>query len=1493
MAEVIDPDVNISRRRKRNPKHEDNYEDHGSTYEDEFDEDFMPAKRGRLLNPKPLRNLNSYDSIQNEVNKEKQRKTPARKPKPLKSTSKRDEAEEAEDPEMRMSARMVDRIAALNDGKRTKVVMANCFEDRTALDCIDICLRESENMQEDAVALAIATAVYSLRVDRTHNDAQETRYTFIRGKSDAEKAMLLATGENIENAKEKRRRKKGEEEARKMAEAEMDEFQNNDTEQEDWLKLSDSDTFDYTFGLKFPIGGSFLQHWSFTQELLERVECRRLEARKNRRKRKLMSWKKIPPLKFCSTYTDFMQVTANLESDRIDALATFQARRDITGKVIMLHDAMIRKPVPQSKYADEVQLSTLKHCRDMLSNALQKEPVTWDHFLLDDNPLLYKSGQYLRTGDMTGYVLQERPFYHHFDPEEESADDPRDRYNCVEKNADKTLYTFKKPPRGTALGRLAPLIRVPVNKYANPRNRKIEDMYFKESVEVKSSVDEGNKLDLVKLTADARKQLENRKVAAADVSLVNFHFSPSPSVQKAGTDLEEIEGPRPAGRGSLLSRLKDEHEKQTAIFENLRNELTQAARTRCNSVVKECCEARANLSNDADKEEVDEEDIKEWRTSRFLDIIEPKRELTFFDTLNNVFSKIFDLPNMKDDESESRKQDVASILGTGSDVVEWNVPEDVIFNDIVDFVKCGIHNDVRYMDATYHMKVFKFRVSVEQAHESLRRAERVGAGMAPEELAVLKQKCFRPGRYNGIADSGEVSRFYRVDPWCMTSSTLLFSEQYFRCCNYPRMEGRLLQLRNDIHEAAKKIAASSWYHVTVRYQEIEKDRRNWLERLNEAVALYVSYMDKPEEKSLRENRSLPKISRRSLPPKSHTQNSQKALNTPTPRHSHPDTAEVCIDRENSQHSLNEEILDGGDFAFPEDDLCANVEEEVRAIVDRPAEESVEASAQQSDVIPDTSNRKGKTKLDTTVEEPPKKKEKKIKTEPEVKVEVIEQEYFVKSEVHEPFSLENRFSIVDRRCTTRGEDVTFLRRKPPPRRSLKEYKFEDFVKPGLIQRGHYPGIKLEIKRSPSSSELPFNGTLKRSSTSEESCQKKANIPEAGDDVCDEWLTTYGGFRILPEDGQTVLENGTTSEAPLPSLKGEGSRSRTISENEGAPPDFLDDSFNDDVYYPDSDDSSRKDRFEDIRPDEFKALGIDVKNIVPKKDFYAMTKEERAAAVAAEFEAIDALGPKKEDGYVISIMDFSCRVVPYHLNTAKMKRVMKSILSNPLLAYDKVLYTRRALLARRRAAERHKSQKAGPEVYFKKLDRTLDSSLGPVAEKILEEHNPIDITAIDPIDVLEAVTYRNLDDNGDGDGTTKNQYDSTSAGVEESMKQFAAEVRQADFKVQGLHTFSSIMQCLPRRMGNSGKYVNVANALAVTLYMCNENTLTLVQERDDEVDKNESVNEGEPWMGNFIITNAPDVASLLGQNGEASKVASENTSNHIESIDDAADNNRIFS
>ncbi|VDL62076.1 unnamed protein product [Nippostrongylus brasiliensis] len=187
MANAIGPGAHVSsRKRNKQIKHNADYD---QIVEDDYDEDFIPAKRSRGPKPKPLQNINSYDSIQHEVTMQKQRNTPARKPKTSRSV-KREEMDDVEDPEITMSTRMVDKIAALNDGRRTKVVMANCFEGRTALDCIDLCIQESENMQEDAVALAIATNVYSLRVDRTHNDAQETRYTFIRGKSDAEKVRL-------------------------------------------------------------------------------------------------------------------------------------------------------------------------------------------------------------------------------------------------------------------------------------------------------------------------------------------------------------------------------------------------------------------------------------------------------------------------------------------------------------------------------------------------------------------------------------------------------------------------------------------------------------------------------------------------------------------------------------------------------------------------------------------------------------------------------------------------------------------------------------------------------------------------------------------------------------------------------------------------------------------------------------------------------------------------------------------------------------------------------------------------------------------------------------------------------------------------------------------------------------------------------------------------------------------------------------------------------
>lgn len=42
-----------------------------------------------------------------------------------------------------------------------------------------------------------------------------------------------------------------------------------------------------------------------------------------------------------------------------------------------------------------------------------------------------------------------------------------------------------------------------------------------------------------------------------------------------------------------------------------------------------------------------------------------------------------------------------------------------------------------------------------------------------------------------------------------------------------------------------------------------------------------------------------------------------------------------------------------------------------------------------------------------------------------------------------------------------------------------------------------------------------------------------------------------------------------------------------------------------------------------------------------------------------------------------------------------------------------------------------------------------------------------------------------------------------------------------------------------------------------------SLTLVQERVESADRNAAVNDGEPWMGNFIICNADDASSVTGQ------------------------------
>ncbi|VDO43275.1 unnamed protein product [Heligmosomoides polygyrus] len=81
----------------------------------------------------------------------------------------------------------------------------------------------------------------------------------------------------------------------------------------------------------------------------------------------------------------------------------------------------------------------------------------------------------------------------------------------------------------------------------------------------------------------------------------------------------------------------------------------------------------------------------------------------------------------------------------------------------------------------------------------------------------------------------------------------------------------------------------------------------------------------------------------------------------------------------------------GDFAFPSDDAYAHVEEEVRSTTERPTDDVFAPSADPNATPSvDVASRKGKSKLDTT-EGPPKKKERRIKTEADIKVEPVDTE----------------------------------------------------------------------------------------------------------------------------------------------------------------------------------------------------------------------------------------------------------------------------------------------------------------------------------------------------------------------------------------------------------------------------------------------------------------------------------------------------------------------
>ncbi|VDK79137.1 unnamed protein product, partial [Cylicostephanus goldi] len=138
--------------------------------------------------------------------------------------------------------------------------------------------------------------------------------------------------------------------------------------------------------------------------------------------------------------------------------------------------------------------------------------------------------------------------------------------------------------------------------------------------------------------------------------------------------------------------------------------------------------------------------------------------------------------------------------------------------------------------------------------------------------------------------------------------------------------------------------------------------------------------------------------------------------------------EEIVNEEEQEHVAEVPSVNGEDFAddigCPENDDDAGFEDE-----EAPTTDAVAGDNQTHNNSEEPESLKGKSKLEPEhVEEPPKKKEKRVKLEPDVKIEETELEYFTKMPQHHSVSLKERFKIVDPRTLVRSEDVIFTRRK---------------------------------------------------------------------------------------------------------------------------------------------------------------------------------------------------------------------------------------------------------------------------------------------------------------------------------------------------------------------------------------------------------------------------------------------------------------------------------
>uniref|UniRef100_A0A1I7XHZ3 Rad21_Rec8 domain-containing protein n=1 Tax=Heterorhabditis bacteriophora TaxID=37862 RepID=A0A1I7XHZ3_HETBA len=137
-----------------------------------------------------------------------------------------------------------------------------------------------------------------------------------------------------------------------------------------------------------------------------------------------------------------------------------------------------------------------------------------------------------------------------------------------------------------------------------------------------------------------------------------------------------------------------------------------------------------------------------------------------------------------------------------------------------------------------------------------------------------------------------------------------------------------------------------------------------------------------------------------------------------------------------------------------------------------------------------------------------RKEKKIKTE-----DRGDEHYFLNSSNVDRVESRARFKCVDPRTLERSEDLLFMQNKKMELRSHPAYDFENFIKPGLLYKGRYGGVRFERSRTSHPDISHFNKLV---SSSEMFISGNDDEIMVQDDICNDWLSTFGGFKIYTED-----------------------------------------------------------------------------------------------------------------------------------------------------------------------------------------------------------------------------------------------------------------------------------------------------------------------------------------------------------------------------------------